>query len=212
VEWKHYFGDIEPAPDLPSDMADILDSACPFWPEKQVKDTHLLVLMPATVDGKPCTLNLLKELIECPKGGGHKTHYRWYDSDVKEKIGAVAPVASYWLLMTRDVLPGSRDKSYGDQKKLVTGHASRTGLPYGLPKALEAAAAILTHHVRGGERLYGDDPYTHTRCQELIRWSGSEYPSVVGGFGSSGLHLFHNNYFSCYYVRNDCGVAGFRKF
>jgi hypothetical protein len=42
VEWKHYFGEVGPAPDLPSNMTAILDSACPFWPEKKVGDTHLL--------------------------------------------------------------------------------------------------------------------------------------------------------------------------
>jgi hypothetical protein len=40
VEWQHYFGEVEPAPDLPQDMGTILDSACPFWPGKKVKDTH----------------------------------------------------------------------------------------------------------------------------------------------------------------------------
>jgi hypothetical protein len=211
MEWKHYFGEVEPAPDLPGDMDDILDSTCPFWPEKQVKDTHLLVLMPATVDGKPFTLNLLRELIESPKrhSGGHGTKYGYYSDATKAQIGNNSPDRSYWLLMTRDVLPGSRDKSYRDQKKLIAGHAKRTGLPYELPKALEAAAAILTHHVRDGERLYSDDPWTYTRCQELIvdPGEGKKYPAVVGGFGSSDLAV---SYFYC--DGRDGGVAGFRKF
>jgi hypothetical protein len=70
VEWKHYFGDIEPAPDLPSDINDILDSECPFWPDKKVRNTHLLVLMPATVNEEPLTLSLLSELVKSPKNGG----------------------------------------------------------------------------------------------------------------------------------------------
>jgi hypothetical protein len=28
VEWKHYFGKVDPAPELPSDMAAVLDSEC----------------------------------------------------------------------------------------------------------------------------------------------------------------------------------------
>jgi HEAT repeats len=213
VEWKHYFGEVEPAPDLPGDMTAILDSACSFWPGEQVKDTHLLVLMPATVDGKPFTLDLLEELIEHPKSGGHRTQYRWYESDVKEQLGAASLAAPYWLLMTRDVLPGSRDKNYRDHKKLVADHARRTGLPYELPKVLEAATVILTHYVRDGEKLYSNDPWTYTRCQELIvdleEEEGDEYPSVVGGFESSGLYVADD-------VGSDYGdfrgVAGSRKF
>jgi hypothetical protein len=208
VEWKHYFGEVGPAPDLPGDIDDVLDSACPFWPDRKVWDTHLLALIPATVDGKPFTLNLLGELIKSPKSGGHTTKYRWYGSDVKEQFGAAFPAASYWLLMTRDVLPGSRRKTYVVQQKIIADHARRTGLSYELPKALEAATTILTHHVRDGEWLYSDNPWTFTRCREVIvdPEGGEGYPSVVGGFESSGLGVGDN---SC--AGNYLGVAGFRK-
>jgi hypothetical protein len=209
VEWRHYFGDIEPAPDLPSDIGDILDNECPFWSDKKVRDTHLLVLMPATVNGEPFTLNLLSELIKIPKNGGYKTQYRYYDSDVKEQIGADSPAVPYWLLITRDVLPESRGKTYVNQKELVAAHARRKRLPYELPKVLEAATAILTHYVRNEERLYSDDLYTYTRCQELIRWGSGEYPALVGSFESSGFHVCNGRRYDDHHYR---GVAGRRKF
>jgi hypothetical protein len=211
VEWKHYFGEVESAPDLPSDMTTILDSTCPFWPNRKVRDTHLLVLIPATVDAAPFTLNLLEELSQHPNNGGRKTRYRYYDSDVQQQVGAASPAASYWLLMTRNVLPESRHKRYMNQKKLVDDHARRTGLNYEVPKVLEAATMILMHHVRNGARLYSNGPLAYTHCQELIRWRSGEYPSVVGGFGSSGLGVGRSNtfdYISFYYG----GVAGCRKF
>ena len=34
--------------------------------------------------------------------------------------------------MTRDVLPGSRNKRYDNQRELVADHAARTGLDYPL--------------------------------------------------------------------------------
>jgi hypothetical protein len=207
MEWKHYFGEVGPAPDLPDHMAAILDGACPFWPEKQVKDTHLLVLIPATVDGQPFTLDLLKELIGSSKNGGHSTKYRYYNSDVREQIGSGAPAASYWLLMTHDVLPESRSKMYANQEKLVADHAKRASMPYELPKALEAVTVIVMHHARNGERLYSDSPWTFTRCQELVRSPFGEYPAVVGGFEPSGLYVSH-----CSYGNHVDGVAGCQKF
>ena len=204
VEWKHYFGDVGSAPDLPADMATILDGPCPFWPNKLVKDTHLLVLIPATVGGVPFTLNQLGELIQHPKNGGHRTKYRFYGDLVREQIGEASPPSSYWLLMTRDVLPGSRSAGYAAQKELVAGYASGGSVPYALPSVLEAATAILLHHAREGERLFGNDPWTYTRCQEMVDGHG---PAVVGDFESSGLRIRCN-----YFAHSFYGVACCRQF
>jgi hypothetical protein len=207
--WNKYYGEVGEEPALPDNIEAILDASCSFWPDQKVKDTHLLVLVPAKVNGQPFSLDRLRDLIQRPNDSGHKTQYRWYASGVEERFGATSPAASYWLLMTRDVLPGSRDKTYANQKKLIADHARDTSLPYELPKALEAATAILTYHVRDrvGARLYSDKPWTWTRCQELILYESEECPVVVGGFASSGLDVGY----SC--DNDDAGgVAGFRKF
>lgn len=65
-QWKQYLGEIGPAPRLPAEIGEILSRPCPFWPNKQVKDTHLLVLIPAKVNDKLFSLNLLSELIQYP--------------------------------------------------------------------------------------------------------------------------------------------------
>ena len=207
-EWRRYVGEVEAAPPLPSHIVDTLNSVCPFWPDRVVKDTHLLILIPASVNGKPFSLNLLGELIEHPRGGGYATKYRYYNSDVREQFGAQPPARSYWVLMTRDVLEGSRNQWYSAQESLVAEHASRTGLPYELPGALEAATAILLHHVRSGERLYADVPWTYTRCQELVAYKDSHYPVAVGGFAPWGLDVRDFNDDN----DNGLGVACFRKF
>jgi hypothetical protein len=204
VEWKQYFGDVGLVPDLPGDVVTILDGPCPFWPDQLVKDTHLLVLIPATVGGVPLTLNLLGELIQHPSHGGHRTEYGCYHGRIKAQMGEQSPLCSYWLLMTRDVLPGSRNEGCAHQKELVAGYASREGVPYALPSVLEAATAILMHHARAGERLFGDDPRTCTRCPAGV--DGRD-PTIVGGFGSSGLFVRY-----CRYGLSSVGVACCWKF
>jgi NLR family CARD domain-containing protein 3 len=135
--------------------------------------------------GEPFNLNLLEELIQHPKGGGHATEYRYYASGLQQQFGAQSPTSSYWVLMTREVLEGSKMETYENQKALVARYAKRTDLPYELPGALEAATAILSHYARSGERLYTDDPWTYTRCRELI--ANNKWPAIVGGFSSEGL-------------------------
>jgi hypothetical protein len=203
-EWKQYFGEVGSSPDLPRDIDAILDSQCPIWTYKKIKDTHLLVLIPATLDGVPFTLCLLEKLINRPKDGGYRAQYRCYHDEVKTRIGEASPGCSYWVLMARYVLENSRSKEYSAQKELVRHYAKKAGLCYDLPHALEAATAILVHHVRSGERLFSDIPWTYTRCRELV----GECPVVVGGFGFSGLVIYYDGYVS------ECGsgVACCRRF
>ena len=201
--WEQYFGSVGEEPPLPDGIEEIMNSDCPFWPGHKVRDTHLLALIPSHVGGKPLTLDYLSELIKQPQGEGYGTKYRYYLDSVREAIGSQSPDRSRWVLMTKDVLPGSRDKGSEDQRKLVADHANRTGLAYEVPGALEAAVVMLLHHVRSGERLYSDSPYTYTRCREKAT-NGN--PVVVGGFSSGGLGVFYD-----YYDRYN-GVAGLRKF
>ena len=203
--WERYFGQVSAAPPLPDDIVQMMESPCPFWKGKQVKDTHLLALIPSRVGGQPLTLDYLGELIKSPKGGGPAAQYASYWEEVRKAIGNQSPERSYWVLMTRDVLDGSRSKSYQDQCALVADHASRTGLPYEVPGALEAAVVVLLHHVRSGERLYSNKPSTYTRCRESV----SNRPLVVGGFSSGGLSVHVN--FLIYGV-DSFGVSALRKF
>ncbi len=111
------------------------------------------------------------------------------------------------MLLTRDLLPGSRSKSYATQQALVAAHAKRTGLSYELPGALEAATVILSHYACSGERLYIDDPWTYTRCQALVN---NRYPVVVGGFSFEGLDMGFN--LGSVGFSGSCGMASLRKF
>jgi hypothetical protein len=204
-EWAQYFGEVGEEPCLPPDIAEILDSACPFWPAKSVRDTHLLVLIPSTVDGKAFTLDLLEALIQNPRGRGHCTRYFLYNDEVQRSSGDVYSSSAYWVLTTRGVLPGSRSKLYTDQQALVTACARETGLSYELPGALEAATVIFSYYVCGGERLYSDALWTYTRCQELL---DDQSPVIVGGFKPEGIDVDY--YLNVYF--HDYGVATCRRF
>jgi hypothetical protein len=197
-EWKSYLGEVEPAPDLPRDIDTILDAPCPFWPEKMVRDTHLLVLIPAEVNDQLFSLNLLRELIQNLKNGEHSTDCH-FDDNVKKELTSTTsllappPEASYWLLMTHDVLPRSRGETYKNQEELVKEKDGN----YEIPGVLDAATAILTHYVQNGKKLYEDgDRSTFTRCQKLSRKKNhsklpreKSHPIIVGGFGPCGLYI-----------------------
>ena len=199
--WEQYFGAVGKEPPLPDGIEAILNSTCPFWDGKKVNDTHLLVLIPSHVAGQPLTLDYLSELIKQPQGEGYGTKYGYYWDKVSKAIGNQSPGSSYWVLMTKDVLPGSRYMKYENQYALVVKHQG-----YTVPGALEAAVVMLLHHARSGERLYSDSPWTYTRCRESVI-DVNDYSVFVGGFSSGGLLVFRSYGYDFFF-----GVAGLRKF
>ena len=184
ADWEKYFGDIGIEPPLPQNIREILKRTCPYWPHKKVEDTHFLILIPKTVNGKPLTLNALQELIQNPKQGS-KSAYRYYGNDVKKDLGKQEVVTSHWVLMTKDVIPESREKTFKKQKTFLKP-------PYAVPTVLVMAIGILTHYFKTGERLYPHEPSTWTRCKEEVR--GETRRVVVGGFGSLGLGIYDEQY------------------
>jgi hypothetical protein len=182
-QWEKYFGVIGEVPPLPPNIGEILNRQCIFWPDKKVHETHLLVFIPETVNGKPFHLDYLSELIQSPKSGP-KTKYDYYFDNTKKELGTKS-LEPHWVLMTKDVIPESRNKSYEDQKARVQKKAEESGIPYELPKALEAATVILMHHVETGQRIYSDSPWTYTRCQEKV--NNNQWPQAIGGFAAGGL-------------------------
>ena len=201
AKWKKYFGDIGVEPPLPKDIVEVLKSPCPYWGGKRVEETHMLVLIPQAINGKPLTLNTLQQLIQAPQGEGHATKYEYYYKDTQKEIGGQSVPSSYWALITKDVLPNSRSKTYAEQQALIKG-------PYAVPGALEIATGILMHHAQTGERLYSDSPDTYTRCQEKL---SNGYRVVVGSFGSSGLHVGSFRYVDDGRIDYG-GLGGVRKF
>ena len=188
AKWFQYFGEIGEEPPFPPDIHQILQSECPVWPGKTIQETHMLVLIPKTVNGAPFTLDALGELIQRPKQGP-ATKYDYYWDEAKKALGNQSPPKSYWILMTKDVLPDSRSKSYDDQRKIVQNCGQKARAAYQVPTALESATSILLEHVQSGTRLYTNEPCTYTRCQEKV----AGYQMAVGGFGPGGLDVSYSN-------------------
>lgn len=208
AEWRKYFGDVGAEPPLPPNIEQILSRPCPFTPPlgrsqwspfgsgKTIRDTHLLVLVPQTVNGRPLTLQLLGELVQKPLQG----HASKYGCFLLGKYTDPPASRSRWALVTRDVVEGSRNKSYKDQQAVLASYSQNTGMPYVVPRVLDATTAIFMEHARSGIKLYGKSPYTLARCQEKYDANGQ---LVVGGFSASGLHVSHD-----FYASENVGVGG----
>jgi hypothetical protein len=167
--------------------------------EKNAKDRLMLVRLPKTLNGQ-LTLKSLGELAQK------------YFPDSDTGYGSISSIVhwqgdtpidkSRWVLMTKDVLPGSRNKSYAEQQRIVDELAKKTLISYEVPGVLESVACIFSQYFGSNTRLFTDNPWTYTRCKETVQG----YQIVVGGFAPAGLcvcNCYGYDYF---------GVAALRKF
>ena len=109
--------------------------------------------------------------------------------------------------MTKDVLEGTRSKSYSDQIKIIAGFQQKTGIPYEVPHLIEATVSIFMIHASTGIRLYPDSPATYTRCQETY---DSNYQLAAGYFAAAGLGV-DSGRSDVHHAHSNVGVAGVRK-
>ena len=130
-EWKKYTGFTVNRKRLPWNIQSILDAPCPFWQSKRVEDTHHLLLIPSGIN--------LSRLSDSMKEGNADRLY----TEFKLPLLDSAPRNTYWLLMTRNVLPNKR------QLPLPSG--------YRMPSVLEAIMALMTRH-----RQFDNESFQYT--------------------------------------------------
>jgi hypothetical protein len=194
--------DVGEEPPLPANILEILTEPCPFSTDgRTVAETQLLMLIPKTINGEPLNLNTLGRLFKAKFPDiGNETGCRCIWDQIKNN--AKNHGKSKWVLMTRDVIEGSRNRTFREQRALI----GRKGQnKYKLPLVLDAVACILLEYVRsrGQTRLYVDEPTTLTWCQEV-----GGFPVVVGNFGPTGLSID----LMPDYESDRIGVAAIKKF
>lgn len=175
-KWAMYLGDIGEEPPLPQNIDEILKGPCPVFPGKTFAETHLLILIPSSVERRLLNLISLTDLVKSPeKGNQTDCQFGW--NDWIRKLCNKTVDKSYWMLMTKNVLKPinnsywewttdflqrsknfSPEESYAYHCNLVTSLAKKAQLDYQVPKVLEAAVCILTTYVSSGKRLYNDSP------------------------------------------------------
>jgi len=198
-EWIKYFGFVKASP-IPRSIYPILESDCPFWKGKKVKETHICFLIPESVNNQTFTLKKLEKLVKLPKQG-YPTKYKHIWKDIFKNYGSLSPSQSYWVLMTKDILDESKNKTYQSQQILVESISKKTKTNYQIPYLLEVVTGLFITYVRFKICLPSLSS-TFTRCQEDI----SSYHLAAGGFNENGLSVVYND--AAY---KDFGVIALRK-
>lgn len=177
--------------ELPNNIYQILKSPCPAFPGKRIMDTHVLVWIPESVNGKKLNIKNFGEMLKLwfPYS---KSGYRHFTREILERNGSIS-IEPGFRLMTADVILNSRNKNFENQKKLVKNLNENNHACYKVPKVGEAVVCIMANYLRSEYFLFGALPdWTYTSCEERVE----DYQIIVGGFFSAGLAIkdyYHYN-------------------
>lgn len=185
--WRSQGIEVGEVPSIPASISKgLLESDCPLHPGEKIKDTHLLVLVPKTVNGEPYTALECDELCATRKGSGEELVYKGLDSWKKNQWASAPQSESEWVLIPkRDPDPSKvttekhfRNKDIAAQQQVHNEHYQE----YREVKTLELMTAVLLHDLVNTERLLPE----YVRCQEQNALSGRV---CLGHFLDLGLEV-----------------------
>lgn len=179
-EWETLCGRVDPAPALPSNIEKIWLGPCPVVPGKKVYETHMLIYIPTKVDAKPVTLLNLGEVAK--QTSEYSFGYRYIWEPIRDELEDMSIKKPCWVLMTKDILPDSRQKNLDGLLSMVD-KLKKVQADYEVPKVLEATVCILAQCIleqslcASSKKVYLDEclfdgrGMAGTICQEVV--SGS---------------------------------------
>ncbi|MBS0646803.1 MAG: hypothetical protein JSR97_09490, partial [Verrucomicrobia bacterium] len=215
-DWETHFGSVGKEPPLPKNILEILNSQCPFHGDtgSRIKDTHVLVLIPNTVNRKPLTLNEIDKLAQTPKSG-HPTRgitRTQLNDTFPTFIDKTEIKSSYWVLMTKTVLPDPTFKEEEMEVKVAESVEDPTGFleskgyatqGYSLPSCLEIVTCVLITEVKSGERLYQD------KATLSSEYRAGERNLCVGTHYQNAFYVYRSP--TCRCASRVHGIAALRK-
>ncbi|MEY4668038.1 MAG: hypothetical protein RL518_737 [Pseudomonadota bacterium] len=188
--WSSQGIDVGTAPPIPASITkELLESECPLHPGEKIKDTHLLVLIPRTVNNEPYTAVKLDALCATRKGSGDKLICdKWNEWEKNDWIFRPQP-ESEWLLIpksdpNRFETPDAKHFRYKRIREQLDVHLNHY-LEYRTVYAIELMTAMVLNDLVNGEpRML--DGYNYLRCIEQVESGGQVY---IGFFTDTGFEV-----------------------
>lgn len=202
LDWKKYFdfNFIEEInlefPIKIEKLKTILESQCPFIPDKKIKETHYFFYLPQKINNEPLTIEKWQKMFS--KGSqpcfcSYLTTNAWY----KEYDFAIKDVTRFsWLLMFKGITPNSVNKNLKQQLITKPHH-------YEVPKLVECLPLhFLIFKKNKGQRI-NENIWGRTYDTDNV---GDHV--ITGFFDICGISIFNHVDF---YSNSDLGSFFFRK-
>lgn len=157
--WKNKFNVNVEEPPLPDNIERILNSLCPIANDEKttIRQTHTLVLIPKTIDGRQLTLRELQDLSE------QQTNKISLSREAADYTTETI-TSSYWVLMTKSYLPhsyldcSSSNYKYSGPFQEIVGEYK----DYQIPGILEITATMMLE--RSSSKASGTENFNPSLC------------------------------------------------
>lgn len=147
---------------------------------KKIIDTHILILIPSSVNNLRLNLNYFEALLKkahnssepfitLPKKIKMSGEYQEENLNDNPHIASITPLRSYWVLMTRDCIPYSENKSFQEQLQLLQEYKKRSicRLNYTPSSLFEGCVSTLSHYTKTNKYLLTiADDISFSRCMD----------------------------------------------
>ena len=171
---------------LPEGIIETLRQECPVNRGRKIGETHILALVPSTAKEQNLTLNSLGKMVQDLGHFPSSTNaYHYMSPEVTRIYENTPPASPHWVLMTKGLLPNSRNKNYVEQEALVKAIAEQSRLPYEVPHLLDSAVCLFMHYLTKKVKLFDTNPISYTKCQESV----SSNSIAIGNFCRDGLNI-----------------------
>lgn len=152
--------DLGPVPPLPPNILDVLNSECKWSSDgRSVAETHRLTLLPAVVDGRPFTLNALREF-STKMGKGKTPSFHKLTAHYGEDFANTSLEKSVWVLEYEEVALGTLGETDSQQLELL-----RSFPQYRTATLLEHIGTMVLQDLEHGKRMF---PNALGYCEEQI--------------------------------------------
>jgi hypothetical protein len=174
--WNHW--NVQVAGNVPSVPKIAWDSKPLFLQGQSLKEACMLVFIPEKIIFKGKELRLTLNLLEEIRG----EEYALYDPSIRTHYGTI-PIEPGWILMTKDIIPGSTEQNYDNQEGMVGSDG------FCIPKAGEFVIGLSMQHARMGRKnRYG---YVQEKVQDrhvVVGTIGSRLAVSTDRFIRSSCH------------------------
>lgn len=188
--WTQCIGDTGAEPSLPRKINELLNRECHFWPGKKIRETHMLVLIPKTIEGNPVTVRYLNDSNLTSKDDRNPSVL--VTTEISQIVDPITVDHSRWVLITKEIVPDTVEKDYDEQARQIQMAAEKTGLPYSIPSILEATTCIFSDLINPTDPNYylfgGLGNYKFTRCESVNSYDLHIGFVCDGGFLLKKLH------------------------
>lgn len=191
--WQKIGIDVGEAPPIPEAITpELLERSCPFIPDKQMKDTHLLVLVPHRVNGWALSPKNLNFVCESHNRSGRALINHEFDVWQGEAWASQPQSHSEWVLLSKvnpdgDAVPSSQhfwNKAIRGQEKVHENHYPE----YREGKALEVMTGVLLSILVNNHGFLWKK---YVRCQEPCPAGGRV---MVGHHDYAGVKIHTRDY------------------